>query len=214
MSNKSGIDYFFDGFSLIKRPEARLFVIIPMLTNILLFGVAFYFLFGQITPLIDWVNGVMPDWLSWLQDALAFIIWPLAVITILAFSAFIFGTLANWIAAPFNGLLAERIELLLTGEPIPDQGVMAILKDVPRTIAREFAKLRYYLPRAVVFLLVFLLLPVIGQVIWFLSTAWMMAVQYCDYPFDNHKIAFKDMRKQLELRKKDSFLFGITVTFF
>ncbi len=47
----------------------------------------------------------------------------------------------------------------------------------------------------------FLLNPCIGQtvapVLWFLFSAWMLAIQYCDYPFDNHKVPFKEMRTAL-----------------
>lgn len=214
MEKKSGIEYFFEGFDLIKRPGIRLFVIIPLIINVILFGTAFYYLFGQIDPLVAYLTDGIPDWLGWLKDSLSYIIWPLAVLVILLFSAFIFGTLANWIAAPFNGFLAERVEIILTGQEIQGGGFMDVLKDIPRTLAREFTKLMYYLPRAIGFLLIFFLLPVIGQVIWFMFTAWMMAIQYCDYPFDNHKIGFNDMKKQLLTQRKDSFLFGITVTFF
>ncbi len=212
MSGKSGVDYFFLGFELISKPGIRLFVLLPLLVNVLLFGTAFYFLFAQIDPLVLWVTDLIPDWLEWLKQGVAFFVWPLAVFIILLFSAFIFGTLANWIAAPFNGLLAERIELILTGKE-PDGGAMLeLVKDIPRTIGREFVKLVYYIPRAVVFLIIFFLLPVIGQIIWFLFTAWMMAVQYCDYPFDNHKVKFTTMRKALAKRKGLSFSFGIMVT--
>lgn len=214
MNNKSGLDYFFQGFDLISRPGVRLFVIVPLVVNVLLFSVAFYYLFGQINPLVEEVTAWIPDWLDWLKDSLAYIIWPLAVLIILLFSAFIFGTLANWIAAPFNGLLAERIELILTGQPVAGGGFTDLLKDIPRTLGREVVKLLYYIPRAVGFLILFFILPVFGQVIWFLFTAWMMAIQYCDYPFDNHKVAFKKMRAELAANKKDAFLFGITVTFF
>ena len=214
MSKRSGIDYFFDGFSLIKHPSIRWFVIIPFMVNISLFGTAFYYLLGQIDPLVNWFTDALPDWLSFLKDAMAFIVWPMAVFTILVFSAFIFGTIANWIAAPFNGLLAERVENLLTGQSLPDGGIMDILKDIPRTLSREFTKLSYYLPRALGFFIIFMLLPVIGQVVWFLFTAWMMAIQYCDYPYDNHKISFGQMRKQLSNHKSHSFSFGIIVTFF
>jgi len=190
MSNKSGLDYFFQGFDLISRPGVRLFVIVPLLVNVLLFSAAFYYLFGQIDPLVKEVTDWVPSSLDWLKDSLAYIIWPLAVLIILLFSAFIFGTLANWIAAPFNGLLAERIELILTGQPISGGGFGDLLKDIPRTLGREVVKLLYYIPRAVGYLLLFFILPVFGQVIWFLFTAWMMAIQYCDYPFDNHKVPF------------------------
>lgn len=214
MSTKSGLDYFFQGFDLVSKPGVRLFVIVPLVVNTLLFSVAFYYLFGQIDPLVQQLTDWLPGWLDWLKEGLAYIIWPLAVLVILLFSAFIFGTLANWIAAPFNGLLSERIELILTGQPISGGGFTDLLKDIPRTLGREVVKLLYYLPRAIGFLIIFFMLPLIGQVVWFLFTAWMMAIQYCDYPFDNHKVGFKHMRMQLYASKQDTFLFGITVTFF
>lgn len=214
MSNKSGIDYFFQGFQLIRRPGIRRFVIFPLLINVILFGSAFAYLFAQIDELTAYVISWIPDWLEWLKDGIAFFIWPLSVAIVLLFSALFFGTLANWIAAPFNGLLSERIELLLTGQEPPSGSFWSLIKDIPRTLGRELTKLLYYIPRAIGYLLLFFLLPVIGQVIWFLFSAWMMAVQYCDYPFDNHKVGFKDMRLVLGRHKKDAISFGIIVTFF
>lgn len=213
MKHKSGLDYFFEGLHLITRPGVRTFVLFPLMINVLLFGTAFWFLFGQIDLLVQDVIDWIPDWLDWLKESVAFFIWPIAVFIILLFSAYVFGTLANWIAAPFNGLLSERIEMILTGEEPPSGQFWAVFKDIPRTLGREFQKLGYYLPRAIGYLLLFFILPVIGQVIWFLFTAWMMAVQYCDYPFDNHKVPFKVMRKELMQTKSDSFSFGIMVTF-
>jgi CysZ protein len=58
------------------------------------------------------------------------------------------------------------------------------------------------------------ILPIIGQVIWFLFVAWMMAIQYKDYPFDNHKISFFDMKQALKKQQGLSYSFGITVTIF
>lgn len=44
-------------------------------------------------------------------------------------------------------------------------------------------------------LLLLYFVPGIGQtvvpVVWFLFGAWMLAIQYCDYPFDNHKVGFQ-----------------------
>lgn len=214
MINKSGPDYFFQGFNLIKRKGVRHFVIIPLLVNILLFGSAFYYLFGQIDVLVQYVIDWIPDWMSWLKDSISYFLWPFAVLVILLVSAYFFSTLANWIAAPFNGLLAERVEILLSGETPPSGSVFDLLKDVPRTFAREFIKLKYYIPRALGYLIIFFLLPVFGQVVWFLFTAWMMAIQYCDYPFDNHKVPFNQMRDHLLQNKTQSFGFGATVTVF
>ena len=210
------MDYFFQGFSLIKTKGLKRFVFFPLAINLILFSAAFYYLFGEIGASVVWLTDLIPDWewLSWLKDGLSYIIWPIAVIIILLMFALIFGTLANWIAAPFNGLLAEKVEQHLTGQPMDDTGLMDVFKDIPRTLGRELSKLTYYLPRAIGFLLLFFILPVIGQVLWFLFSAWMMAIQYCDYPCDNHKISFRDMKRILLANRSQSFSFGITVSVF
>jgi CysZ protein len=208
------LNYFLQGFSLIQTKGLKRFVFIPLMVNLLLFCAAFYALFGQIDGAIVWLVDLIPDWLGWLKSALSYIIWPLAVISILLIFALIFGTLANWIAAPFNGLLAEKVEKHLTGQDLGDTGVLDVVKDIPRTLGREFAKLAYYIPRALGFLLLFFILPVFGQILWFLFSAWMMAIQYCDYPFDNHKVAFKDMRRTLNQSRGNCFSFGIGVSIF
>ncbi|UAA40512.1 sulfate transporter CysZ [Paraneptunicella aestuarii] len=214
MQANSGAGYFLLGFKLIQTKGIRRFVFIPLFVNILLFGAAFTYLVGRIDELVLYLIDLIPSWLEWLKDAVAYFVWPLAVITILLVSAYLFSTLANWIAAPFNGLLAEKMELLLTGKPLDDGSFATLIKDIPRTLSREFTKLRYYLPRAIGFLILFFFLPVIGQVLWFLFSAWMMAVQYLDYPYDNHKVSFAEMRRDLLRHKGDSFSFGTIVMLF
>ena len=210
--NTSGMTYFMNGFSLIQTKGIKRFVLVPLAINLILFITAFYFLFGEIGQSIAWLVDLVPDWLGWVKDAIAYLLWPLAVISVLLVFALIFGTLANWIAAPFNGLLAEKIERHLTGQDLGDEGLMSIVKDIPRTLGREFSKLAYYLPRAIIFLLIFFLLPVFGQIIWFLFSAWMMAVQYCDYAFDNHKVGFQDMKRSLLQQRSRSLSFGMMVS--
>ncbi len=210
------MNYFLQGFSLIRTKGIKRFVFIPLAINLILFSTAFYFLFGEINAGIVWVVDLIPDWewLSWLKQGLGYVIWPVAVLNILLFFGLIFGTLDKWIAAPFNGLLSEKIEQHLTGQDLGDTSILDVIKDTPRTLGREVEKLIYYLPRAVGFLIIFFLLPIFGQIIWFLFTAWMMAIQYCDYPCDNHKVPFGDMKRMLATRKSDSFGFGITVSIF
>lgn len=210
--SKSGMSYFLHGFSLIQTKGIKRFVLVPLAINLILFMTAFYFLFGQIGESIAVLVNLIPDWLGWLKEALVFILWPLAVISVLLVFALIFGTLANWIAAPFNGLLAEKVERHLTGQDLGDEGLLSIIKDVPRTLGREFSKLAYYLPRAIGFFILFLFVPVVGQLIWFLFSAWMMAVQYCDYPFDNHKVSFPIMKKALQQQRARSLSFGMMVS--
>ncbi|EOC1765088.1 sulfate transporter CysZ [Vibrio fluvialis] len=208
---RSGLGYFFYGFDIAVSPGIRRFVLMPLLTNILLVGGALYYLFSHLDSWInDWM-GQIPDWLSWLS----YILWPLLVITILATFSYFFSTLANFIAAPFNGLLAEKVEEKLTGKKVNDDGVLAVVRDVPRIMAREWRKLVYVLPKAIG-LFILLLIPALGQtlgpILWFIFTAWMLAIQYCDYPFDNHKVAFNDMRNSLKQKQGKAYTFGMLVS--
>ncbi|MBY7912624.1 sulfate transporter CysZ [Vibrio fluvialis] len=208
---RSGLGYFFYGFDIAVSPGIRRFVLMPLLTNILLVGGALYYLFSHLDSWInDWM-GQIPDWLSWLS----YILWPLLVITILATFSYFFSTLANFIAAPFNGLLAEKVEEKLTGKKVNDDGVLAVVRDVPRIMAREWRKLVYVLPKAIG-LFILLLLPALGQtlgpILWFIFTAWMLAIQYCDYPFDNHKVTFNDMRNSLKQKQGKAYTFGMLVS--
>lgn len=179
----SGIHYFAEGWRLISRPGIKRYVVLPLLVNVLLMGSAFWWLFSRLG---DWIPAMMshvPDWLQWLS----YLLWPLAVISVLLVFSYLFSTITNLIAAPFCGLLAEQLEGSLTGKPLPDTGLLGIAKDLPRIMAREWRKLMYYLPRALLLLALYFV-PGIGQtvapVLWFLFSAWMLAIQYCDYPFD------------------------------
>ena len=206
----SGAGYFMRGFDLIQTKGLKRFVFIPLLVNLLLFSAAFYYLYSQLNQVFAWIDGYLPDWLSWID----WILWPLAILTILVVFSFLFTSVTNWLAAPFNGVLAEKVEQHLTGQSLTGGGVNDIIKDIPRTLSREWVKLVYYIPRAIGFFLLFLILPVIGQLIWFAFTAWTMAIQYIDYPFDNHKVPFQRMRTVLSGDKGAAFSFGTAVTLF
>ncbi|MBL4910647.1 MAG: sulfate transporter CysZ [Alteromonadaceae bacterium] len=215
LKNQSGAGYFFKGFELIRLKGIRRFVVIPLTINLILFSIAFYFMFIKLDQYMSMLDNWLWDGLKWLST----LIWPLLVLTVLVLFSFLFSTIANWIAAPFNGLLSEKIEHLLLGEQLPAQHIASgsaldIIKDIPRTLQREWRKLVYYLPRAIGFFILMLVLPVLGQVIWFLFIAWMMAIQYKDYPFDNHKISFDDMRNTLKHHQGTSYSFGVSVAIF
>lgn len=207
----SGFYYFTQGWRLVTRPGIKRFVILPLLANILFLGGAFWWLYSKLGGWIDQVMSYVPDWLQWLN----YLIWPVALISILLVFTYFFSTIANIIAAPFNGWLSEKLEAELTGKPAPDGGMAELLKDVPRMIKREFVRIGYYLPRAIGLLILFLI-PGIGQtvapILWFLFGAWMMSVQYCDYPFDNHRVGFSDMKQALAKDRMKNIQFGGVVS--
>ena len=81
---------------------------------------------------------------------------------------------------------------------------------VPRGIIRELSKLIYYVPMALFVLLVSFIpaLNVVAPVLWFLLGAWMMSIQFVDYPMDNHQLSFADVKEAVRRRRLSSMGFG------
>ncbi|NVK41248.1 MAG: sulfate transporter CysZ [Oceanospirillaceae bacterium] len=204
-----GAGYLVRGLQMLPDPSIRHFVIIPLLVNILLFGGAIWLLFSQFEIWVDYLlNQMLPDW-EWLQF-LRYLLWPLLALVVLVIVYYSFTLVANFIAAPFNGFLSEKVERQLRGMAIGDEGWGALLAMIPRTVQRELAKLAYYLPR-VLLLLVLTFVPVIGLIsplLWFLFGAWMMSIQYCDYPMDNNKVSFGQMKQLLKEERLTAVGFG------
>jgi len=205
-----GFAYPFKGMNIINKPEIRRFVIVPLSINIVLFTIAIAILF---TMFDQWMQSLLPDfpsWLSWLEDWILWIIWPLFASMIFFVVFYSFTFIANLIAAPFNSLLAEKVELLLKGEPLNKTPSYPVLETVKQSLASEISKLFYLLKWFIIILLISLIpvINIIAPVLWFVFGAWMLALEYIDYPMSNHGYHFKDINRQATSRKTLSFGFG------
>ena len=203
----SGPQYLREGLKLVLSPGLRLFVLLPLLINLVLF-VGLIYLAGHYFSL--WVDTLMPslpDWLSFLS----YVLWPLFVVLVVLMVFFSFTMLANIIAAPFNGFLAEKVEVVVRGtDDFPAFSWGELFAMVPRTLAREMRKLGYFLPRALT-LLILSFIPVVNLIaapLWLLFGVWMMAIQYIDYPADNHKLGWNEMLAWLREKRWQSLGFG------
>jgi len=206
----SGPAYLRQGLKLVLSPGLRLFVLLPLSINLVLFVGLIYFAGHEFSV---WVNQLMPELPSWLSF-LNYILWPLFVTLVVLMVFFTFTMVANIIAAPFNGFLSEKVEVVVTGkDEFPAFSWAELLAMVPRTLSRELRKLAYYLPRAIG-LLVLSLIPgvnVIAAPLWLMFGVWMMAIQYIDYPADNHKLSWQDMLAWLRRKRWASLSFGGSV---
>ncbi|MEH6635741.1 MAG: sulfate transporter CysZ [Halioglobus sp.] len=202
-----GAGYLTHGARMLTHPALRLFVLIPLVVNILIFGSLIGFGINYIDNLMDkWLAGI-PDWL----DFITWIIWPLIGITLSLVTGYLFTAVALIIASPFNALLAEKAEELITGKPVDSlEGFGAALLALPRGILREISKLLYYLPMAVFVLLVSFIpgINLVAPVLWLLLGAWMMSIQFVDYPMDNHQLSFADVKEAVRTRRLSSMGFG------
>lgn len=207
-----GSNYLVRGFKLLSSPGIRLFILIPLLVNLLIFSILIYFSLQQIALLVADIIAWLPAWLGFLE----FLLWPLAVGFLLVIITYTFSLLANFIASPFNGLLAEKVEEMLTQENVPGaDNLTDAVKDFPRAMKKEVEKLIYYLPKALVALgltLVFMFtFPPMVTFIWFVLGAWMMSLQYVDFPMDNYQMSLEEVRQSIASERITSFGFGASV---
>ena len=186
------------------RPGIRAYVAVPLLINASLFIALIYL--GA-----SWLAGFAEDMLPGWLDFLAWILVPAFVLAALTAGFYTFNLVANLIAAPFNGLLAEAVERHLTGRPPPSAGGWrTFLGELGATLVAEVRKLAYVAVRSLPPLLLFLIpgINVVAPILWMLLGAWMLAVTYIDYPMANHGIGFDELRARLRERRLLGFGFG------
>jgi len=206
-----GIAYFFSGFKLILSPGIKRFVLIPLLINISIFAIGFWVGMEWFDQFLE---KMLPAWLSWAE----FILWPVFALSYFLIVFYLFALLANIIAAPFNGLLAEKVEHRLRGiTPQQNQSsVKQLLKELPRTVGSEINKLFYFLLRSIPLLILFLIpgVNLIAPVVWFVFSAWLLSLEYLDYPLGNHGILFKQTRELAKQKRVRCLSFGALISAF
>ncbi len=199
-----GMAYLARGFSLIKSKGIKRYVVLPLSLNILLFGGLIWFGYAEFGPLVDRAMSYVPNWLGFLQNILWFFIVLLTAIIVF----FTFSPIANIIAAPFNAVMAEKIEQKLTGHGVNvNVSLMTIIKD---SILSQIGKLFYILAWSILLFIISIvpLLNFISPFLWILFGSWLLSLEYLDYPMGNHALTFRQEKKTLKKRRGLALGFG------
>lgn len=208
----SVLNCFSEALSLIFSKGFRRFILIPLLLNLLIFILLSSAALDYAQTLFTSFESHLPHWLIWIK----WLLWPPLIFVMLIAYGYSFNLLTTIIAAPFLGLLAEKIEVRITGITPPDEHLLHL---IPRTFKRELTKLFYFAPRSLcMLLLIFILLflpgaNLLGALLGILWGSWCLALQFCDYAADNHQISFNQVRTQLSQKKLNSIAFGGLVLF-
>lgn len=200
-----GALYFIRGLKLLNQSGIRRFVIIPFILNLIIFATLMYIATDYFSYFIGLIENQLPAFLDWL----VWILWPLFFILCLLVFSFGFSIIANLVAAPFNGYLALAVEEKLTGTPPPDSGLSTIA-EIILSFKNELRKFIYYIAWAIP-IIVLSFIPVINlitPIIWFLYGAWIMSLQYLDYPMANYSMSFKNIRANLSEKRFLTIGFG------
>lgn len=209
--------YLGRGWQLVRQPGLRRFVLVPLLINVIVFSIAGWLLFGGV---FSWMsNWALFDRFGdiWLVEKLRQILQFVIGVILSVVLIYVFTLLANFIGAPFNALLAERVELYLTGKsPTNDPSMAFLIKSIPKTLRSELSKLLYLALWSIPLLtLGFIpLLNLTAPFVIFAFGAWMFSLEYIDYPMGNHGKFFKDAKNALRQRRSMALGFGFVVAVF
>jgi len=202
----SGAQYLLNGFKLIFAPKTRRYIICPLILNTLLFIGLWYGGFQLTDSLIHWFQHAVPSWLQWLS----FLFYLFYLVCMVVITIYCYGIIAVVIGSPFYGMLSEHVQAKLSNTKPPEMSTLQILKMIPKSLSREMKKIRYYLPW-IFLILICSFIPLVNLAtpfMWLIFAAWVQAIQYIDYPFDNNHKSFKSLKTTLHENKTLALSFG------
>jgi CysZ protein len=208
----TGIGYLIRGAKLIIQPGFRRFVAIPFVASVLAFLLIAGLLYVQISNwTIEITSNVENEWVF-----LAAIIKPILVVVGFLVSGYVSVYLVLLLTSPFHGALADKVEAVTTGEVvIKPTGVLSAIVSIPKSLLRELQKLGYYIPIALLVLILSFIPPfsLVSPLLWALLGAWMMSLQFLDYPMDNNGLPLWEVRRACASRRTTSLSFGALIAF-
>jgi CysZ protein len=199
-----GIQALARGTRLLNKPGVRVYVIVPLVINLLLFGALIWYGYSLFVPMVEWMMSFVPGFLDFLEWFIWFFFGTLAALTVF----FSFTPVANIVAAPFNALMSEKIEIYLTGKA-PSSN-LSFAKMALDAIASQLRKLVYILLWALALFLISLIpfVNLIAPVLWVIFGSWLLSLEYFDYPMGNHDLVFDEEKRQLRERRGIALGFG------
>ena len=110
--------------------------------------------------------------------------------------------------APFNSFLSAAVEKYLTGQsPISE---VNFVEETINALTGELKKILLFAAIAILILIVTVIpvINLISPVLWILFSAWMMSIEYLDYPMGNRGLSFPAIRRTIQTRRFLSLGFG------
>lgn len=181
------------------KPGLLRYLAIPFFINLLVFTVTVYFGFDLFQGMLE---AYAPGTEVWYGILLYYLAWTVALLLTTVVVFFSFTVIGNLIASPFNELLSEQTEVLISGEQDEESfSLRRFWKESRYAIVVELKKMTVFV---ICMVLLFSLnfIPVIGPLAYAVLapafTLFFLAVEY---------MAFVLMRKQLSFTEQRRYIF-------
>lgn len=204
----SGSRLVLDGLSMLRRERSLWgLAAVPLLLSLVAVAGAI----SGIVVAADVIHGFVTGWLPVLEAG-AWYTWVwigpaklalalLGYVLFIVFSAVCIAAaclIANLLASPFLDSLSARVEHILTGSVVESsEGLVAVLRDAPRTLANEVQRLAFFLG---VWALIFGFGVVVpgGQLVvapaLAVFTALFLPLEYSGFALDRRQVPFRQRR--------------------
>lgn len=209
----SGFFSLWHAFRFVRsHPSLFKYVAIPFVINVLVFSGTIYWGFDLFSALVgDYVTA--QD--AWYWQIVAGVVKIIAGLVTAVIVFFTFTVVGNLIAAPFNDLLSERTEQLITGVTV-DEGfsIRKLVADLWRVMGDEIRKMAIFVA-LMLFLLLFNMVPAIGPPVYavcsVMLTVFFLVVEYTGYVFSRKGMGFKEQRQFIRANRMSTLGFGLAV---
>lgn len=187
---------------LRSNPRLIKYILIPFLINTLVFSGAVYLgldFFGST------VVEYLPQGEAWYWSVLYWFLWVVAVLLTAVLVFFSFTVVGNLLASPFNDLLSERTEEVLSGN-VNDEpfSLGRFLRDALLTILMEAKKIWLFVV-VMVLILPLNLLPGVGNSIYTLLvvslTLFFLCFEYLGFVLVRKRLFFREQKRYILARK-------------
>jgi len=204
-----GFFYPFRAGKFIKNhPVLLKYIIVPFLINLVILSLAVYWGLSFFNSI---VVHYIPQGEAWYWVMLSYFLWIFAVLMTMILVFFGFTVTGAIIASPFNDILSEKTEEILTGIPDEEPFIFKVfLTDAMQTVMEESKKIFIFV------VLMLLLLPLnlipggtlLYSILSVLLTVFFLVVEYTGYVFSRKHMSFRDQRRFIFSQKFLMFGFG------
>ncbi len=197
-----GFLYPFRAGKFIKgHPVLLKYILVPFLINVVVLSIAVYWGLSFFNSI---VVHYIPQGDAWYWVILSYFIWTLAILLTMVLVFFVFTVTGAVIASPFNDILSEKTEELLTGIPNEEPFIFKVfLKDALHMVMDESKKILIFVI-LMIFLLTLNLVPggaLPYSILSVLLTIFFLVVEYTGYIFARKHLTFRDQRRFIFSRK-------------
>lgn len=169
------------------------YALIPFLINLFIFTLGSILAWMYFT---DWLHALLPSHASgWYWAIIYYITAIIFIIFLLIMLVMAFTFIGSIIASPFNEILSEKTEKILTGKWNEDPfSFKLLIGDIGRSIGQEIKKLTFF-GMVFIFLLFLNVVPVLGNFMYLPlqlgCTFLILAMEFVDFAMSRRRMSFR-----------------------